>query len=204
MQIERYVGGILDTNAYLLSEGSNHILIDAPQGANDWLQERAITLSALWLTHTHFDHVLDVAAIQRQHQCPVLCHALGEAMLADPSILRQFGFDLDFDAARADRLIDEGETLDFAGRNFELLFVPGHSPDSLCFYQREEAQLFGGDVLFAGGVGRADLPGGDWDQLVTGIRQKIFSLPDEVRVWPGHGPATTVGAEKASNPYVRP
>jgi len=203
MQIERFIGGVLDTNGYLVRSGDKAVMIDAPQGAADWLADQQVELEALWLTHTHFDHVLDAAAIKRDQGCPLLCHPKGEAMLEDPGMLKRFGFDLEFEAASPDGLVDESRTLELGRLRFTILYVPGHSPDSICFYEPTSANLFGGDVLFAGGVGRADLPGGDGPLLFDGIRHKLYPLPDEVRVWPGHGPCTTIGAEKVDNPFVR-
>ncbi len=204
MDIERFTGGVLDTNGYLLTEAGCAVLVDAPQGVARWLAEREVQLDALWLTHSHFDHVLDAAVVSRAHGCPLYCHAAGAAMLRDPSLLRRFGFDLEFEAVEPDHLIGESDSLTLGGLRFSLLHVPGHSPDSLCFYLESEATLFGGDVLFAGGVGRWDLPGGDGPLLFQGIRNKLYPLPEAVRVWPGHGPSTTIGAEKSGNPYVRP
>jgi len=204
LQIDRIIGGVLDTNGYHLTDQKHHILIDAPAGAAKWLAERQIHPDALWLTHTHFDHVLDAAAIQKTYGCPLLCHPAGESMLRDPSLLKSFGFNLDFQPAIPDRLVTETDNLVLGSIPFSILHVPGHSRDSICFYAASEGQLFGGDVLFAGGVGRWDLPGGDGPLLLHGIQTKLYPLPASTRVHPGHGPSTTIGEERAHNPYTAP
>jgi glyoxylase-like metal-dependent hydrolase (beta-lactamase superfamily II) len=101
------------------------------------------------------------------------------------------------------RLLAETPACEVAGLHFTVFEVPGHCPGSLCFYFEEEGALFGGDVLFRGGIGRWDLPGGDHELLITGIVRKILPLPDATKVYPGHGPATTVGRERATNPFLR-
>jgi glyoxylase-like metal-dependent hydrolase (beta-lactamase superfamily II) len=111
---------------------------------------------------------------------------------------------LRIETLRPDRIVAEGAGQDFLGLKLDVLDVPGHCPGSLCFHAPDDGLLVGGDVLFRGGVGRWDLPGGDGELLCRGIREKLFSLPDSTAVLPGHGPATTVGAEKATNPFVRP
>jgi glyoxylase-like metal-dependent hydrolase (beta-lactamase superfamily II) len=123
-------------------------------------------------------------------------------MISDPEFFRSFGFQLEIEPVQPDFLIEETPQRAFAGLEFEVLDVPGHSPGSLCFHSREGELLVGGDVLFAGGVGRWDLPGGDGELLFRGIKTKLFPLGDDVLVLPGHGPATTIGRERRTNPFV--
>jgi glyoxylase-like metal-dependent hydrolase (beta-lactamase superfamily II) len=158
----------------------------------------------LLLTHGHIDHAWDAARIQREHGCQVAYHRDGVQMLTEPGYFKKFGFGWEVESVAADFLIEETESQTLGGVEFQVLLVPGHCPGSLCFLEKSEGVLYGGDVLFAGGVGRWDLPGGDRDLLFTGIREKIYPLGDDVRVLPGHGPATTVGIERQTNPYVRP
>ena len=115
---------------------------------------------------------------------------------------RRFGLSIDFEPVVGGVHIGETAHVEFAGVGFRILLVPGHCPGSLCFYDEPGRRLYGGDVLFAGSIGRTDLPGGDHELLLRGIREKILTLPDDVGVLPGHGPATTVGIERASNPYL--
>ncbi|MGI8432004.1 MAG: MBL fold metallo-hydrolase [Chthoniobacterales bacterium] len=200
---QTFTGGIFDTNAYALEAPEGWILFDAPDGACTWLVEQKIEPRLLLLTHGHIDHILDAAAIKRRFGCPIGIHAESAPMLADKDFFRDFGFQLEVEPVPPDVLIAATPARSFLGLNFEVLEVPGHCPGSLCFFSRENDLLVGGDVLFAGGVGRWDLPGGDGELLFAGIREKLYSLGDEVVVLPGHGPATTIGAERTTNPFVR-
>ena len=151
----------------------------------------------LLLTHGHFDHVPDVAKIKRRFGCPLGCHADTAPMISDPEFFRSFGFELEIEPVEPDFLIAATPARDFLGLEMEVLEVPGHCPGSLCFFSRKDKLLIGGDVLFAGGVGRWDLPGGDGDLLFRGIKEKLYPLGDEVTVLPGHGPPTTIGTRAA-------
>jgi glyoxylase-like metal-dependent hydrolase (beta-lactamase superfamily II) len=201
MTIDTFTGGIFDTNCFFLLDPG--ILIDAPQDSADWLQSRGHRVKWLLLTHGHIDHVWDAARIQREHGCKVAYHRDSLPMLTEPDFFKKFGFGWEIEPVAADLFVEETETQLFDGVDLKVLLVPGHCPGSLCFLEKKERVLYGGDVLFAGGVGRWDLPGGDRDLLFSGIREKVYPLGDDVRVLPGHGPATTVGIERQGNPYVR-
>lgn len=203
MKYETFCGGIFETNCYLLHAPGGPILFDAPDGACAWLEASGVTPKLLLLTHGHFDHVPDLAKIQRRFGCEIGCHADTVPMISDPEFFRRVGFQLEIEPATPDFLISAASSVNFAGADFDVLEVPGHSPGSLCFYSKADQLVIGGDVLFAGGVGRWDLPGGDAELLFRGIRTKLYTLDDAVTVLPGHGPATTIGAEKRSNPFVR-
>lgn len=203
MKYETFCGGIFETNCYLLEAPGGAILFDAPEGACEWLESRAVTPKLLLLTHGHFDHVPDLAKIKRRFGCPIGCHRETVPMISDPEFFRRVGFELEIEPVEPDVLIEATPEREFLGMNFEILEVPGHSPGSLCFLAREGELLIGGDVLFAGGVGRWDLPGGDGDLLFDGIRKKLYPLGDGVTVLPGHGPSTTIGRERLTNPFVR-
>lgn len=197
-----FTGGDFETNCYLMETPEGRILFDAPQESAEWLSRESIHVDLLLLTHGHFDHVADAAAIQREHGCPVGIHADGVPMISDPAFFRSFGIPFEVEPCIPDLLLSESPDRTFLGKRFVLLEVPGHCPGSICFLDPETATLIGGDVLFAGGVGRWDLPGGDHDLLIGGIQTKLLPLDDAVRVLPGHGPATTIGRERASNPYI--
>lgn len=198
-QFKTFTGGVLDTNCFYYEAPEGFLLFDAPQGADEAFAERKVDL--LLLTHGHFDHVADAAAIARRHQCPIAFHPDTAQMVGDVDFFRQWGFALEIEPVKADFFLTEGpKTL--LGAEFHLLEVPGHCPGSLCFFLPKESTLVGGDVLFRGGVGRTDLPGGDRDLLFEGIRTKLLTLPDDVIVLPGHGPATTIGLERHHNPYL--
>lgn len=202
MNYKSFCGGIFETNCYLLQAPQGWILFDAPDGACDWLDSEKIDLNLLILTHGHIDHVQDVAKIKRRFGCSIGCHPLTAPMISDREFFRSFGFELEIDPAKPDFLIEESASRDFLGLQFQVLEVPGHCPGSLCFFSRQDSLLIGGDVLFAGGVGRWDLPGGDAELLFSGIRKKLFTLGDDVTVLPGHGPPTKIGSERLTNPFL--
>jgi glyoxylase-like metal-dependent hydrolase (beta-lactamase superfamily II) len=195
-----FTGGALATNAYFLETPSGNILFDAPQEADAHFASQKIDW--LVLTHGHFDHVMDAGKIQARHGCQVVCHSDTVPMITDGGFFQRHGFDIQYDPVTPDILLEEGETNSIAGQRIIALHVPGHCPGSLCFYFPESGDLIGGDVLFCEGVGRWDLPGGDGPLLFDGIRKKIFTLDPATVVFPGHGPSTTVGHERANNPYV--
>ena len=202
MKHESFCGGIFETNCYLFHAPEGAILFDAPDGSCEWLVSRGIDLKLLLLTHGHFDHVPDVAKLKRKFGCQVGCHPDTAPMISDPNFFRSFGFALEIEPVQPDFFITETPEREFLGGKWEVLEVPGHSPGSLCFLSRPDGVLVGGDVLFAGGVGRWDLPGGDGELLFRGIREKLFPLGDEITVLPGHGPPTKIGEERATNPFV--
>ena len=203
MNFESFCGGIFETNCYLIKAPQGWILFDAPEGACEWVRSLEIDLKLLLLTHGHIDHVQDVARIKRQFGCPIGCHPLTAPMISDRNFFRNFGFELEIEPVEPDFLIEETPNRNFLGIDFEILEIPGHCPGSLCFFSRKDKLLIGGDVLFASSIGRGDLPGGDIDLLITGIRKKLFPLGDEVTVLPGHGPATKIGIERRTNPFLR-
>jgi hydroxyacylglutathione hydrolase len=202
MNYKQFCGGIFETNCYLLKAPQGWILFDAPEGSCEWVRSLGVDPKLLLLTHGHVDHVQDVARIKRQFDCPIGCHPLTAPMISDRDFFRTFGFELEIEPAKPDFLIEETASREFLGAQFQVLEVPGHCPGSLCFFSQNDRLLIGGDVLFAGSIGRGDLPGGDIDLLVHEIRRKLFPLGDEVTVLPGHGLPTTIGTERRANPFV--
>ncbi len=200
MRLDSFTGGIFDTNCFYLPDA--RILIDAPQGAADWLAEGGLPVATLLLTHGHIDHVWDAARIQRDHACRVGYHPETEQMVTERDFFKSFGFGWEIEPITPGFHFDEGASVVVEGVDFQVLLVPGHCPGSLCFLEKTARVLFGGDVLFAGGVGRWDLPGGDGPLLFSGIKEKVFPLGDDVTILPGHGPATKIGIERQTNPYV--
>jgi glyoxylase-like metal-dependent hydrolase (beta-lactamase superfamily II) len=202
MNYKQFCGGIFETNCYLLKAPQGWILFDAPEGSCEWVRSLGVDPKLLLLTHGHVDHVQDVAKIKRQFGCSIGCHPLTAPMISDREFFRSFGFELEIEPAKPDFLIEETPGREFLGAQFQVLEVPGHCPGSLCFFLPKDRLLIGGDVLFAGSIGRGDLPGGNIDVLVQEIRKKLFPLGDEVTVLPGHGPPTTIGTERRTNPFV--
>jgi hydroxyacylglutathione hydrolase len=200
MQIDMFTGGGFETNTFYLP--ALRLLIDAPQDTSDWLLRRGYEVDVLLLTHGHIDHVWDAARIQREHRCQLYYHPDTEPMITDPDYFKRLGFPWAVEPVEPGQFLQETVSTSLAGVEFQVLEVPGHCPGSLCFLEKSTSILFGGDVLFAGSVGRWDLPGGDRDLLLGGIQRKLMVLGDETRVLPGHGPATTIGVERKSNPYL--
>ncbi|MBE2179900.1 MAG: MBL fold metallo-hydrolase [Chthoniobacterales bacterium] len=196
-----FTGGDYETNSFLLQAPRGGILFDAPEGADAHFANEPVGL--LVLTHGHWDHTQDAAAIKRRHGCPVMCHEDTVPMITDANFFRRVGFPVGVEPLEPDKLVCEGAGQDLLGWRFDVLEVPGHCPGSLCFHLPQTGLLVGGDVLFRGGIGRWDLPGGDGELLLDGIRKKILPLPDATMVLPGHGPLTTIGEEREGNPFLR-
>ena len=185
--------GMLQTNCYILSNGSRCLAIDPggePEKVLNFLEKEGLTLEAVLLTHGHFDHVGAVATLAAETDCPVyLCEedlSLPSAMTAGP-LYHTHGY-------------GEGDRLNLAGMDFAVLHTPGHTPGSVCLLCG--TTLFSGDTLFAGSCGRTDLPGGDWATIQASLK-KLAGLEANLWVLPGHGEATTLRDEKKHNPYMR-
>jgi hydroxyacylglutathione hydrolase len=203
IEFQSFIGGIFETNAYLLAAPNGVILFDAPAGTCEWLENIGRRPNLLLITHGHVDHIEDAHAVKARFSCRVGFHADSQPLISEPGFLRQFGYSLEVAPTKADFLIEETDSREFLGLRFQIFLVPGHCPGSLCFYLSDDKVLFGGDVLFAGSIGRTDLPGCDHEALISNIQKKLYLLPDETKVLPGHGPPTTIGYEKRHNPFVR-
>jgi hydroxyacylglutathione hydrolase len=196
-------------NSYILWEpGRRDALVVDPGFDTRAILERLafhdLRVVAILNTHGHVDHIAGNEAIKNAFPDAPLIIGRNEAnLLREPDANMSAPFGLPIVSPEADKLVDDGERLDLAGFAFEVREIPGHSPGSVVFVcdQFDPPLVFGGDVLFAGSIGRTDL-GGNMPQLLQGIRAKLFCWPDATVVYPGHGPATTVGAEKRSNPFV--
>jgi glyoxylase-like metal-dependent hydrolase (beta-lactamase superfamily II) len=175
---------------------------DEPERLLTALEALNLELQAILLTHTHFDHVGAVAPVARATGAPVWCPELEVPVLAD--IMRYVpwpGFG-PFESYDADHTVAGGETLELAGMEIEVLFTPGHSPGHVTYRVADEQAVFSGDVLFAGSIGRTDLPGGDTATLMRTLGDLLELLPDETTVYPGHMGITTIGRERATNPFL--
>lgn len=200
-KITCFTGGPVETNAYLVALPEGNLLIDAPEGAAAYFRE--IPIKLLVLTHGHFDHVMDAAKIAREQSCPVFMHQTTEELLADTGLLRRYGLDFEIEPVKATQYLTEAPNQLLLGRSFDIFEVPGHCPGSICLYDAAAGLLYGGDVLFAGAVGRWDLPGGGRELLLEGIQKKLLTLPPQTKVLSGHGHETTIGVEARSNPYLQ-
>lgn len=200
MRITKFTGGLVQTNGYLVETPEGNFLVDAPVGMAAWVEGRGVRVDVLYLTHQHYDHVEDVAALRAMG---VKVHAW--AAYSKDLTLEAFGTGWGIPSVEpfeVDALIAVGEAEMF-GTKAKVSHVPGHSADSITFYIPEAGVVFAGDALFEGSVGRCDLPGGSFELLLAGIERELLSLPDETRVLSGHGGDTTIGREKATNGYLR-
>ena len=161
------------------------------------------TVDAILVTHTHFDHVGAVAPVARATGAPVYCPELERAVLADIMAFVPWPGFGPYESYEADHTVTGGETLELAGLTIDVRFTPGHSPGHVTYSVRGEEALFSGDVLFQGSVGRVDLPGGDWPTLLGSIESLLTEFGDETTVYPGHMAVTTLGRERATNPFLR-
>jgi hydroxyacylglutathione hydrolase len=208
MKLHVLPAGPLQTNAYLITapDRGEAVLIDAPGDIWALVEPRLAAdgckLTELWITHGHWDHIQDAAGVVAATGARVTAHAADKVLLDSPGMMMKFlGRSLKVDPVAVDRWVAQGDRLAALGLEFEVRHVPGHCPGNILF--RVGHSAFVGDALFAGSVGRTDLPGGDRAELEASIRTQIYTLPDETKVYPGHGSATTVGQEKATNPHVR-
>jgi hydroxyacylglutathione hydrolase len=161
------------------------------------------TIEAILLTHTHFDHVGAVAPLAQQTGAPVYCPELERQVLANiMDYVPWPGFG-PFESYEADHTVSGGEQIELAGMSFDVIFTPGHSPGHVTYALAQEPALFSGDVLFQGSVGRVDLPGGDWPTLARSIESLLDGFPEDTTVYPGHMGTTTLGRERATNPFLR-
>ena len=206
--IRRLEVGPLSTNCYLVGcpETQQGVVID-PGGHPDRIlaaiKESGLTILYVLNTHCHFDHIGANAKLVGATGAPLALHRLEIPILESHGGASWFGVPVDASPQPSVEL-EGGQKLQIGSLAMQVLHTPGHTPGGVTFYLPEAAAAFDGDLLFNSGVGRTDLPGGDWETLLRSIRDVLFALPDETTIYPGHGPQTTVGEEKRSNPYVRP
>ena len=198
MQVHSFTVGPIDTNAYLIVVDGHALAIDPGQGAATVLITAAADLDAtidtVLNTHGHWDHVADNAALLREINVPLLIHA-ADAPMIETSEPQTFGFDLPWEPSRPTALLEEGSAVTLADLTFTVLHTPGHTPGGICLLSDEHEILISGDTLFAGTYGRVDLPGAEPDLMVESLH-RLATLSPTLTVHPGHGPATTIAAER--------
>ncbi len=204
--INRTVVGPFATNCYLINKSDSQkcVIIDPGGDAElllNKLLELNLELQAVLITHGHIDHVIALSEISKKIPVPVYAHKDDKQMLENIKIQGQmFGLS-EFEQPKVSNWIQESDVIEIAGLKFRILHTPGHSPGGCCYFFNSE--IFVGDTLFESSIGRTDLPGGDHELLISSIKTKLFSLPDAMIVYPGHGEKTTIGHEKKYNPFLR-
>jgi glyoxylase-like metal-dependent hydrolase (beta-lactamase superfamily II) len=197
-------------NSYLLwlPGRTDAVVFDAgfePDLILEELTENGLSLAAIVNTHGHTDHIAGNRAMKEAFpDAPIIIGEIDAIMLTDANENLSAAFGMPFSSLPADRTVTHGDVLELAGMTFDVRFTPGHSPGHVVFVVRDTKpiKVIGGDVLFRGSVGRTDFPKGSFEQLKQSIDTQLFTLPDDTVIYPGHGPVTTVGNEKRTNPYV--
>lgn len=208
MEIEIIVTGPLQTNTYLIvsETGKEAVIVDPAADFEDVvieIEQRAVQLKAILITHGHFDHIGIVDDIKEHFNVPVYAHREEAVLMRESSknLSRQF-FGMDI-TAKTDHFVEDGQRLDFGdGLVFDCIVVPGHTNNSVCYYNAEYAFLITGDTLMAGSIGRTDFNQVSPSVLIQNIKKKLLILPEKTVIYSGHGPKTTIEAEKISNPYL--
>ena len=209
MKIDRLVLGDFETNCYVLRAGEESkecLIIDTGLEADSlvkFLEAEELFPVAVVFTHGHADHISGVKALREKWpDIKTVIHRNDAKMLT--SCVKNISMltDEPFTTDPADIVIEDEDRIEFAGLGFQAFHTPGHTQGGMCLYNADENVVFVGDTMFAGSIGRTDLPGGSFDQLINSIKTKLLTLEDDTRVCTGHGPVTTIGVERQSNPYL--
>lgn len=207
MILEMLTVGPFQENCYIIGDENTGegALIDPGDEATRIalaVEQTRLDIGRIIITHAHIDHVGAVATLVDEYACPVLLHPEAEPMLQQmPTQAMMMGVRFG-KVPKVDGYIQDEEVLEVGSLRLRALYTPGHAPGHLSFYEENEGLVLSGDALFAGSVGRVDLPGGSMEVLLRSIEERLLPLPDETRVYSGHGPATTIGDERATNPFL--
>ncbi|MDR1370291.1 MAG: MBL fold metallo-hydrolase [Dysgonamonadaceae bacterium] len=211
MQIYKFEFNQICENTYLIRDEANEAAIidcgaffpEEKMQLVRFMEKNQLHLIRLLNTHLHMDHTFGNGFIYETYNILPEYHRLEETMPNRKDQARSFGIIINEPDLQAANHIEDGDIVAVGTVEFRALLIPGHSPGSLCFYSEKDGCVFSGDVLFNGSIGRSDLWGGNMEQLISGIREKLLTLPDDTVVYPGHGPATTIENEKKNNPYLK-
>lgn len=202
MKIKHFVVGMISTNCYMVinEETKEAVVVDLaqhPKKMLDYAQEKGIIVKAVLLTHGHFDHIMGIDELLKVYDVPVYVHEDDKETMTNPA------FNLSGNYSFSDSVyLKDCDVLELAGMEFRVIHTPGHTPGCVCYYMEADQVLFSGDTLFEMSVGRTDFPNSSTKDLIRSVREKLFVLPDEVLVLPGHMGETSIGYEKLHNMYV--
>jgi hydroxyacylglutathione hydrolase len=209
LQVQSFVFNPFQENTFVLFDETKECIVVDP-GCSDeseniqlknFIDRNKLRVKLLLNTHCHIDHVLGNSFVKETFKVNLLIHRIEDPVLkAAEAYAPSYGFH-NYHHQPADGYLEEGDFIMVGNQTFNVLFVPGHSPGHVAFYSERNRTLMGGDVLFYNSIGRTDLPGGNHELLINSIHTKLFTLPDHVKVFPGHGPETTIGFEKKTNPF---
>lgn len=206
-KIKLMVLGPVATNCYLFYNSSTKeaVIIDPADKASvikQFIEEEGLQLKAILLTHGHFDHIGAAKELKEHYGVKIYAHKLEDDVLSNPLINLSAGMGRNSVSFNADELISDNQILELIGLSIKVLHTPGHTVGGVCYYIESEGILFSGDALFACSIGRTDFPGGSSSQLINAIRDKLMVLPDDTKVFPGHGEQTYIKYEKSHNPFI--
>ncbi|WP_226390355.1 MBL fold metallo-hydrolase [Penaeicola halotolerans] len=211
IHIKTFTFNPFQENTYLLYDDTKEAVLIDPgcyekyerEELSSFVAKEGLKLKFLLNTHCHIDHVLGNQWAKNTFQIPLIMHEADLPVLASiPSYASNYGFQ-QYEASQPDRFVDEGDVISFGESRLSIRFVPGHAPGHIVFISEADGFCIAGDTLFSGSIGRTDLPGGDHETLLSAIQEKLYTLADDMVVYPGHGPSTTIGKEKSTNPFVR-
>lgn len=206
MHVDTLTVGPFESNCFVIHNDAHQAIVvdpgDEPDRIVAHLREQAYAVQLIAITHGHIDHVTGLAAVHEAFPVPIAMHPTDIAWAFGPANQMPPFYGVPQAPPAIDRELAEGQSWTDAGFTYEVIELPGHAPGHVAFYFREQAALFSGDVLFQGGVGRTDLPGGDGQALAESLK-RLATFPDDTTVYCGHGPATTIGSEKEHNGYMR-
>jgi hydroxyacylglutathione hydrolase len=210
MKIDCLILGAYETNCYVLrssEQTKDCILIDTGLDGSelfDFLQQNKLNPVAVVLTHGHIDHIAALTKLRQKYPyINIYIHRSDADMLTDPLSNLSLITGCNFSTKPADFLLNERDLIEQAGVKLQVLHTPGHTPGGISLYCQEQEVVFTGDALFADSIGRTDFPGGSIEQLITGIKENLLTLPPNTKVYPGHGPATSIAREKTHNQYLQ-
>ncbi len=213
LKIKQFIFNPFDESTYLIidSDTRDAIVVDPGMAVaaeqdrfDEFVLQNGLNIKGLINTHLHLDHCFGANRVKSRYGVKMSAHPadapLGKSVAEQ---VRRFGMRIDTDAVEIDRPLMDGDTVELGGEKLQVIHTPGHTPGGICFYCQSGKFLIAGDTLFKGSIGRTDLPGGSHTQLIESVNGRLFTLPGDTLVLPGHGPSTTISAEKSTNPFAR-